>query len=361
MKDFHAALYEAVLVAFGKILAKYDVFTQGVIMLDIGKEILMYLNKHGFGFQETDSMEDLTTLINLFVKNGFAESLEVTPAEHGDNYIWTNLYGLSAYKELYDLALNPFLACPLNLCMFYVAGKHKKKLKMHRKEFKSASVTEAQYELVDENNPYGNLDELVLQSARLFEIADEKQKLFHHQSITDMLTGLYNLRHVLNKGKRMFEHAINNQNPIAILIFDIDYFKLVNDTFGHSTGDAVLRKLADICLRSFRETDLLARYGGDEFVVVLPNTQRTHAMEIADRLRKEVETAVFDDGRGNKVHITISIGIACEHNQELSFDGALKNADKALYQAKHEGRNRVAVNKRTGLEQESTLNHQSLF
>ena len=348
MKDFYSVLYEAVLVAFGKILSKYDVFTQGVIMRDIGKEIVVYLNKHGFGFQETDSLEDLTTLINLFVKNGFAESLEVTPAEHGDNYIWTNLYGLSAYKELYELALNPFLACPLNLCMSYVAGKHKKKLKMHRKVFKSESVTEAQYELVDDNDPDGNLDELVLLSAQLFEIADEKQKLFYHQSITDMLTGLYNHRHVLDKGERIFEYAKKNQNPIAILIFDIDYFKLVNDTFGHSTGDAVLRKLADICLKSVRETDFLARYGGEEFLVMLPNTHLTSAMEIAERLRQEVETTEFDDGRGHKVHITISIGIAYEHNQELSFDVALKNADKALYQAKDEGRNRIVVNKNNG-------------
>ena len=347
MKNFHAVLYEATLVAFGKILAKYDVFTQGVIMRDIGKEIVAYLNEHGFGFQETDSVADLNTLIDLFVKNGFAEALEITPAENGDNYIWTNLYGLSAYKKLYDLALNPFLACPLNLCMFYIAAKHKKKLKMHRKEFKSESITEAQYELVDDTDPDGNLDELVLQSARLFEIADEKQKLFHHQSITDTLTGLYNLRHVLDMGERIFEQAKQHHTPIAILLFDIDYFKHVNDSFGHSTGDAVLRKLADICRQSVRETDLLARYGGEEFIVILPNTPPIRALEIAERLRKAVETTAFDDGK-NKVHVTISIGIACQHNQELSFDATLKNADKALYQAKNEGRNRIAAYKDTG-------------
>ncbi|MCG2787863.1 MAG: GGDEF domain-containing protein [Anaerolineae bacterium] len=342
MKNFHAVLYEAVLVAFGKILAKYDVFTQGVIMRDIGQEVVAYLNEHGFGFQETDSVEDLNTLTDLFVKNGFAEALEITPAENGDTYIWTNLYGLSAYKKLYDLALNPFLACPLNLCMFYIAAKHKKKLKMHRKEFKSESITEAQYELVDDTDSEGNLDELVLQSARLFEIADEKQKLFHHQSITDTLTGLYNLRHVLDMGERIFEQAKKHHNPIAILIFDIDYFKVVNDSFGHSTGDAVLRKLADICRQSVRETDLLARYGGEEFIVILPNTHPARALEIAERLRKGVETTAFDDGK-NKIHVTISIGIACQHNQELSFDSALKNADEALYRAKNEGRNRIAA------------------
>jgi diguanylate cyclase (GGDEF)-like protein len=348
MKDFHYALYEAVLVAFGKILAKYDVFTQGVIMRDIGKEVIAYLNSQGFGFQETNSVEDLNTLINLFVKNGFAGGLEVTPAERGDNYIWTNLYGLGAYKELYDLALNPFLACPLNLCMSYVAGNHKKKLLMHRKEFVNESITEAQYELVDDDHPEGNLDELVMKSARLFEIAEEKQKVFHHQSITDSLTGLNNLRYFLDEGKRIFELAQKERIPIAILFFDIDRFKLVNDRFGHSTGDAVLQSLADICRQSVRETDLLARFGGEEFVIILPNTGYSQAMEIAERLRKRVETMTCDDGKGEMFNITISIGINCESPHDLSLDVALQNADKALFEAKHKGRNQIVVYKNTG-------------
>ncbi len=347
MNDFRSVLYEGVLVAFGKILAKYDVFTQGVIMRDIGKEVVAYLNDHGFGFQETDSIEDLTTLINLFVENGFAESLEITPADKGDNYVWTNLYGLSAYKELYDLALNPFLACPLNLCMSYVAGKHQKKLLMHRKEFVNESITEAQYELVDDFHPEGNLDELVLQSARLFEIADEKQKLFHHQSITDTLTGLYNRRYILEEGRRIFEHAKESQLPIAMLLFDIDHFKLVNDTFGHSTGDAVLRTMADICRQSVRETDLFGRYGGEEFVVILPNTRLTRAMDIAERLRKGVESMTCDNGKGDMVNITISIGILGDSAHQFSLDAALQNADEALFQAKNKGRNQIAVYKST--------------
>ena len=140
-------------MAFAKILAKYDVFTQNIIMRDIGKEIIDYLNAHGFGFAETDSIDDLNTLIDLFVKNGFAESLKIVPADKGDTYIWKNLYGVDAYKELYDLSLNPFLACPLNLCMYHITGKHNKKLVMHQKEFVSDSVTEAQYELVDDDTP----------------------------------------------------------------------------------------------------------------------------------------------------------------------------------------------------------------
>jgi diguanylate cyclase (GGDEF)-like protein len=343
MEKFNTVLYEAVLVAFGKVLAKYDGFTQGVIMRDIGKEIIAYLNDHGFDFHESGSVDDLGTLINLFVKNGFAESLEITPADKGDNYIWTNLYGLAAYKQLYDLALNPFLACPLNLCMCYIAGKHKKKLLMHRKEFVSASITEAQYELVDDDAPDGNLDELVLQSARLFEIADEKQKLFHHQSITDSLTGLHNLRYIMAEGERIFEQAQKTGSPIAVLMFDIDYFKVVNDTYGHSGGDAVLRTLAEICHKSVRADDLIGRYGGEEFVIILPNTLLPRAREISERLRKDIETAPFHDGKGNSINLTISVGIYCDNAVGRSFQSALEDADIALYQAKHEGRNQIMV------------------
>jgi diguanylate cyclase (GGDEF)-like protein len=356
MQNFKSVLYEAVLVAFGKILAKYDGFTQGIIMRDIGKEVVAYLNDHGFDFHETGSVEDLNTLINLFVKNGFAETLEVTPAEKGDNYIWTNLYGLAAYKELYDLALNPFLACPLNLCMCYVAGKHKKKLLMHRKEFVSDSITEAQYELVDDEDIGGNLDELVLNSARLFEIADEKQKLYHHQSIIDSLTGLHNRRYILVEGQHFFEKAKNTTLPLAILMLDIDFFKRVNDTYGHSSGDSILRKFADICRISVRDSDLVGRYGGEEFVVMLPNTPLPHAMEIAERLRKEVETTLFDDGKGNNVNLTVSIGLNYESQENTTFESALQNADTALYQAKQKGRNQIGVYKKQSVDKD----HQTL-
>ncbi|NLF49862.1 MAG: GGDEF domain-containing protein [Leptolinea sp.] len=343
MENFKPLLYEAVLVAFGKILAKYDAFTQGVIMRDIGKEIIDYLNGHGFDFSESGSPEDLNTLIDLFVKNGFAESLDVTPADKGDNYIWKNLYGISAYKELYDLALNPFLACPLNLCMCYVAGKNKKKLVMHRKEFVNDSITEAQYELVDDNTPDANLDELVLKSARLFEIADEKQKLFHHQALTDTLTGLSNIRCLEEKGKRFFNRAKEDNTPLAVLMCDIDFFKQVNDTYGHCTGDDVLRKLADIFRNSVRETDIICRYGGEEFVVLLPNTPEHRAIEIAERLRQGVEEAVFDDGLGGHIYLTISIGLNPNGEQAETLETAIQRADKALFRAKHEGRNAVVV------------------
>ena len=176
MDDFHNVLYEAVLVAFGKVLAKYNIFTQGVILKDVGKEIIEYLNSHGFQFQETGHLSDLEDLTQLFVKSGFADGLEIEPADKGQNYIWRNLHGIAAYKELFDIADNPFLSCPLNLCLYYVADKHNKTMRLHKKSFDMEHQTaESQYELVDKQPcEAGTVDPLVIENVRLYELAQER-------------------------------------------------------------------------------------------------------------------------------------------------------------------------------------------
>ncbi|MDB9822344.1 hypothetical protein OAC89_01425 [Deltaproteobacteria bacterium] len=176
MEDFQRVLYEAVLVAFGKILAKYNTFAQGYILRDVGTEIIGYLNKHGFQFEETGELDDLDTLTNLFIKNGFAEALEIEPAENGKKYIWRNLFGIAAYKELYDIADNPFLSCPLNLCLYSLADKHNKTMQLHEKSFDMQNkVAESEYELVDKETPQeGTFDPLVIENARLYELAQER-------------------------------------------------------------------------------------------------------------------------------------------------------------------------------------------
>jgi hypothetical protein len=176
MQDFEKILYEALLVAFGKILAKYNVFAQGTILKDVGREIIEYLNDHGFEFEETDDIEDLTTLTELFVKNGFAENLDVEPADKGNNYIWHNLYGIEAYEELHEISDNPFLACPLNLCLYYVADKHNKTMRLLSKSFDLETGTaQSQYEIVDKETPQEEeFDPLVIENARLYQLAQER-------------------------------------------------------------------------------------------------------------------------------------------------------------------------------------------
>jgi hypothetical protein len=176
MKNFEKALYEALLVAFGKILAKYNTFAQGSILKDVGKEIILYLNENGFNFEEKGTVEDLARLTNLFVENGFAEKLDIEPADKGQNYIWHNLYGFDAYKQLHEISDNPFLACPLNLCLYYIADKHNKSMHLLTKNFDLGNNSaESQYELVDkEVQPEGAFDPLVIENARLYELASER-------------------------------------------------------------------------------------------------------------------------------------------------------------------------------------------
>lgn len=176
MQDFKQTLYEALLVAFGKILSKYNTFAQGSILRDVGKEIIDYLKQHGFEFEEKGSLDDLSTLIELFIKNGFAEKLEIMPADKGQNYVWHNLYGIEAYKELHEISDNPFLACPLNLCLYYLADKHNKTMLLHSKSFDMKNkLAQSQYEIVDKEISHEEkFDALVIENVRLYELAQER-------------------------------------------------------------------------------------------------------------------------------------------------------------------------------------------
>jgi hypothetical protein len=142
----------------------------------LGKEIIEYLNSHGFQFEETGELGDLDVLTDLFVKNGFADALDIEPAEKGQNYIWRNLHGIAAYKELYEIADNPFLSCPLNLCLYYIANKHNKTMRLHAKSFDMQhNVAESQYELVDKETPVEDtFDPLIIENVRLYELAQER-------------------------------------------------------------------------------------------------------------------------------------------------------------------------------------------
>ncbi|MBN2424754.1 MAG: hypothetical protein JXR46_06130 [Calditrichaceae bacterium] len=178
MRDFENTLYEAVLVAFGKILSKYNIFSQGTILKEIGKEIIAYIDQHGFEFKEENNLDDLNKLTDLFVRNGFAEKLEIKPADKGHTYIWHNLFGIEAYHRLYEITENPFLSCPLNLCLYYLADKHHKVMTLHEKKFNlKTGITKSQYELLEkENGPENNFNALVIENARLYELAEERAK-----------------------------------------------------------------------------------------------------------------------------------------------------------------------------------------
>jgi two-component system cell cycle response regulator len=163
-------------------------------------------------------------------------------------------------------------------------------------------------------------------------------------AITDQLTGLHNRRYMSRHLDNLVSGAQKSGKPLAFLIMDIDHFKSVNDTYGHDIGDEVLRDFAGRISANVRGIDLACRYGGEEFVVVMPDTDFAFAMTIAERLRKSVEETAFVISRDpGKLNVTISIGIAASLRDGDTADGLLHRADQALYRAKREGRNRVVA------------------
>jgi two-component system cell cycle response regulator len=161
-------------------------------------------------------------------------------------------------------------------------------------------------------------------------------------AITDALTGLYNRRYMETHLAALVEQAANRGKPITVMVLDIDYFKSINDGHGHDAGDDVLREFALRVRRSIRNIDLACRYGGEEFVIVMPETDMGVATVVAERLRRRIATEPFSIQQGaGSLPVTISIGIAALSEPTDTAAVILKRADQALYRAKRDGRNRV--------------------
>jgi two-component system, cell cycle response regulator len=163
-------------------------------------------------------------------------------------------------------------------------------------------------------------------------------------AVTDSLTGLHNRRYLDRHISLLMERATARKRPLSLCMIDIDRFKSINDTFGHDAGDDVLRELARRIRQTVRGVDLACRYGGEEFVVVMPDTAEDVAVQVAERLRQSIECAPFIlPGRGRTIDITGSIGISTAvHGDETPLT-LLQRADQALYQAKNSGRNKVVA------------------
>lgn len=161
---------------------------------------------------------------------------------------------------------------------------------------------------------------------------------------TDPLTGLLSRRHLEAAGPQRFDACVRDHQPVALLLLDIDRFKQINDAHGHLVGDAVLMSIAQLCRSVLRQGDLFFRYGGEEFVALLPNTESEVALRVAQRLGEITAAARF---RGIDDAVTTSIGVATvEPGQRVGFSEALDEADRQMYRAKTAGRNRVSVSDR---------------
>lgn len=186
----------------------------------------------------------------------------------------------------------------------------------------------------------------------------EKIRLEKEKSLTDGLTGLYNRKHLgfeaenptgIGELQREFDEALRNKHDLSCLMIDIDYFKLYNDTFGHADGDSVLKSVANVVKKITRKTDIPFRYGGEEFLILCPETNIDGANDLAIRIKDEIAKML-----GPKRQITVSIGTAANHNSAeyrgrkdstkiANKEDLVRKADDALYYSKYKGRNRITT------------------
>jgi len=176
---------------------------------------------------------------------------------------------------------------------------------------------------------------------RLQQAMADKEKL-EILATFDSLTGLYNRRAILGKLHELITRANRYKEDFSLVMLDIDHFKKVNDRYGHLIGDEVLEKIAALIRRNIRDTDIAGRYGGEEFIIILPQTNLSSAWVVAERIRNIIEKAQMKDPAGNVFAITVSQGLSGWERGE-DADSLISCADEALYKAKGKGRNRVQI------------------
>ena len=183
--------------------------------------------------------------------------------------------------------------------------------------------------------------------SRLLRKINEAQRKLVELATIDDLTQLYNRRYFFERFNQEMERAKRYQRPLSCLILDIDHFKQVNDTYGHLSGDQVLIDIAQILRNNCRQSDLAGRYGGEELIILLPETDSPGAMIIAERIREMIEQHQTVDDRGEIIRVTVSMGVVSLTGPELEKmdknERIVQYADDALLRAKKDGRNRIEI------------------
>jgi diguanylate cyclase (GGDEF)-like protein len=182
---------------------------------------------------------------------------------------------------------------------------------------------------------------VVMERNALYNQTEELKKL----SITDHLTGLLNRRYLHERLEEELARTKRYERHLSLLMVDLDGFKYYNDTYGHLNGDKILKTVADAITKSVRIMDVVSRYGGDEFMIILPETDLALAINIAERLRNDIAKTVLPTGEPSGVprFITTSVGIVCYPEHGTTSEHLLEHVDTALYRAKGRGKNRIEV------------------
>jgi len=207
-------------------------------------------------------------------------------------------------------------------------------------------VNERTTQLQEKSELLAIAGEVLEQANREMAWEIEQRKLLEEElrklATTDYLTGLFIRRQLFELGEKEISRAKRNNAPLSLMILDIDHFKSINDTYGHATGDEVLKNFSTMFRDSLRNVDIVCRFGGEEFVAILPDTDIQLAMEVAQRLRLNIETSIMPV-EDNELRYTISIGLTGLREKDTSINQLINRADEALYHAKKSGRNQVIV------------------
>jgi len=172
----------------------------------------------------------------------------------------------------------------------------------------------------------------------------EAKDRIEYELRTDYLTRLFNRRYIDGTIAELQKSAEANASPFSVLVLDIDHFKNVNDWYGHNTGDQVLQQIAEVIKKNIRKDDIAARWGGEEFIVILPDTSEKLAYCVGERIRREIEQWYFraENVKG-RIQVSVSVGISEVNSAEQDFSKVVTRADQGMYEAKYAGRNRTVI------------------
>ncbi|MBI4799913.1 MAG: diguanylate cyclase [Desulfarculus sp.] len=300
-----------------------DALTQGLIVLDRELRVLLWnrwMEQHSRLERERVLGRVITEIYPELVKKGFVWKVE----------------------SVFKLGNYAFFSQRLHRFLF---------------PFPAANYLQNRYEFMQQNavlaplrGPEGRVDHVCVSimdhtdTVMYQERLEESTKRLEQMSQTDHLTQVANRRHLFDRLSQELNLVRRNRQALSLAILDVDHFKKVNDTYGHLCGDQVLVQLAGMLKASLRAYDLVGRYGGEEFCLVLPNTNLEDAVALVERLRCQVAESEFQFGR-LRLSITISAGVTCSQDQppEVRADTLLSQADEALYRAKTSGRNQTEL------------------
>lgn len=275
----------------------------------------------------TDFLLDVSEKLAAIEKE-FTASTETASRYHTDDISFSK----NMENELENMNVSFGRMDSLEGLKFLVASeleKIRRSLRIKRDEY-TDRIEKARYEQEKLKSTF----ETIIGSVR------EKNRILEEQSKMDPLTGIYN--------RRVFEDSIDAEldrfhrynQPFSLIFFDLDRFKEINDRYGHETGDKVLKAIAGRISEMLRKPDIFARYGGEEFVVILPETPLKQGLEVAAKLREEIERAIFEY-EDERVPVTLSMGITGARKTDRQYSSIVNRADNCMYRAKEQGRNRV--------------------